>query len=93
MAPTTKTRRIEIRVSEDERALEEAAASARGETLSEFVRSAARAEAQRVLEERTRFVIDGEDVAARFLAALDEDTRHEAGLRRLVEKPSVIAPE
>lgn len=92
MPPTAKTRRIEIRISEEERALEAAAASAWGLTLSEFVRRAARAEAQRVLEERTRFVAD-DDIATRFLAALDDDARHEAGLRRLVDKPSVIAAE
>lgn len=92
MTPATKTRRIEIRVSEEERALGEAAASVRGETLSEFVRRAARSEARRVLEERTRFVVD-DQTATRFLAALDDDERHEAGLRRLVQKPSVIASE
>jgi uncharacterized protein (DUF1778 family) len=86
----TKNRRIEIRVTDEERALEEAAASAQGLSLSEFVRGAARAEAERVLEERTRIVVD-DDTARRFLEALDQDGRHEPGLRRLLEKPSVIA--
>ena len=92
MASLTKNRRIEIRVTDQERALEEAAASVRGETLSEFVRRAARVEAERVLEERTRYVVNDE-TARRFLEALEQDGRHEAGLRRLVDKPSVIAPE
>ena len=35
-----RTSRIEIRVTEEERELEQAAASAQGETLSEFVRRA-----------------------------------------------------
>ena len=90
MASLTKNRRIEIRVTDHERALEEAAASALGETLSEFVRRVARTEAQRVLEERSGYVVDDE-AARRFLEALDQDGRHEPGLRRLVEKPSVIA--
>ena len=37
----TKTRRIEIRITEEEHSLEQAAATANGETLSEFVRQAA----------------------------------------------------
>ena len=63
----SRTRRIEIRVTEDERALEEAAASAQGETLSEFVRRAALREAEQVLLERTSFAVD-DDAARRFLA-------------------------
>lgn len=86
----TRSRRIEIRVTEDERALEEAAASAQGETLSEFVRRAARREAEHVLTERTRYVID-EDAAARFLDALEHPSADvESGLRRLFERPSVL---
>jgi uncharacterized protein (DUF1778 family) len=46
MAATTKTRRIEIRITEEERDLEQAAA-ANGDSLSEFVRRAARREAER----------------------------------------------
>jgi uncharacterized protein (DUF1778 family) len=89
----TRTRRIEIRVSEEERALEEAAATAHGETLSEFVRRAARTEAERVLAERTRFVVD-DDAARRFLEALERPTSDaERGLRRLLDKPSVLADE
>jgi uncharacterized protein (DUF1778 family) len=42
--------------------------------------------------ERARLVVHVEK-ATRFLAALDDDAPHEAGLRRLVAKPSVIAPE
>lgn len=92
MAPgtTTKTRRIEIRITEEERDLEQAAAAANGETLSEFVRRAARREAERALAERTRYLLD-EEAARRFLAALEQpspDTQR--GLRRLTAKPSVL---
>jgi uncharacterized protein (DUF1778 family) len=92
MAPktTTKTRRIEIRITEDERSLEQAAATANGETLSEFVRQAARREAERTLAERTRYVVDDE-AAQRFLAALEQPSPEAARkLRRLIEKPSVL---
>ncbi len=86
----TKTRRIEIRITEEERSLELAAATASGETLSEFVRRAARREAQRTLAERTRYVLD-DKAARRFLAALEKPSSEaERGLRRLVEKPSVL---
>ena len=86
----TKTRRIEIRITEEERSLEQAAATANGETLSEFVRQAARREAERTLAERTRYVVDDE-AAQRFLAALEQPSANAARkLRRLIEKPSVL---
>ena len=90
MATTTKTRRIEIRITEEERDLEQAAAAANGESLSEFVRRAARREAERTLAERTRYLVDDE-AAQRFLAALEKPSpTAEEGLRRLVAKPSVL---
>ncbi len=89
-SPTTKTRRIEIRITEEERSLEQAAATVNGETLSEFVRRAARHEAERTLAERTRYVVD-DDEAQRFLTALElPSPAAEEGLRRLIEKPSVL---
>jgi uncharacterized protein (DUF1778 family) len=83
----SRAHRIEIRVTEAERALGEAAASATGETLSEFVRRAARSEAEAVLAERTSYVVD-DDAAARFLAALDSPSAAiEQRLRRLLAPP------
>jgi len=88
-----RTSRIEIRVTEEERELEQAAASAQGETLSELVRRAARREAERVLAERTRYVVD-DDAAKRFLDGLERPfASMEHGLRGLVDKPSVLADE
>lgn len=87
---TTKTRRIEIRITEEERSLEQAAATANGETLSEFVRQAARREAERTLAERTRYLVDDE-AAQRFLTALEQPSPNaKLKLRRLIEKPSVL---
>jgi uncharacterized protein (DUF1778 family) len=87
---TTKTRRIEIRITDEERSLEQAAATANGETLSEFIRRAARREAERTLAERTRYIVDDE-AAQRFLAALEQPSPDaERGLRRLTERPSVL---
>jgi uncharacterized protein (DUF1778 family) len=84
-----KTRRIEIRITEEERDLEQAAAVS-DETLSGFVRRAARCEAERTLAERTRYVLDGE-AAQPFLSALERPSPDSARrLRRLVEKQSVL---
>lgn len=88
-----RTSRIEIRVTEEERGLEHAAASQQGETLSEFVRRAARREAERVLAERTRYAVD-DDAAERFLDGLERPPASmERGLRGLVDKPNVLAGE
>lgn len=87
---TTKTRRIEIRITEEERNLELAAATLTGETLSEFVRQAARREAERTLAERTRYIVD-DHAAQRFLTALEQPSPDaEQGLRRLMAKPSIL---
>jgi uncharacterized protein (DUF1778 family) len=87
---TTKTRRIEIRITDEERNLEQAAASANGETLSEFVRRAAHREAERTLAERTRYLVD-DDAAQRFLNALERPSSEaERGVHRLIEKPSLL---
>jgi uncharacterized protein (DUF1778 family) len=87
----TKTSRLDIRITEAERGLEQAAAAVHGETLSEFVRRAARTEAERTLAERSRYVV-GDDAAQRFLAALETPSPDvERGLRRLVEKPNALA--
>lgn len=86
----TKTRRIEIRITEEERSLEQAAATMHGETLSGFVRRAARSAAERTLTERTRYTVD-DKTAQRFLVALERSSpAAERGLRRLAEKPSVL---
>jgi uncharacterized protein (DUF1778 family) len=85
-----KTRRVEIRITEEERSLEQTAAALHGESLSQFVRRAARSEAERTLAERTRYVLE-HDAAERFLAALERPSTHaERGLRRLLEQPSVL---
>ncbi len=91
MASTAKTRRIEIRVTDEEHSLEEAAATALGVTLSEFFRRAARESAEEVLAERSRIVLNDEE-AARFLDALEHPERFDAGLSWLADRPSVLPP-
>lgn len=87
MEPTIspKTRRIEVRLSDEERQLNAAAASALGESLSDFFRRAAQARAQEVLADQ-RMIALSEVEATRFLEALerpDEGTvARLEGLRR-----------
>jgi uncharacterized protein (DUF1778 family) len=71
-----RTQRLELRLTDDERQLDSAAATAVGETLSDFFRRAATARAQEVLADQQRITLD-HDEAARFLDALetvDRDT-------------------
>ncbi|HEX3693400.1 MAG TPA: DUF1778 domain-containing protein [Solirubrobacteraceae bacterium] len=71
-----RTQRLELRLTDDERELDGAAASAVGETLSDFFRRAASARAQEILVDRQQIMLSDEE-AARFLDALDavdEDT-------------------
>jgi uncharacterized protein (DUF1778 family) len=72
MEPTAspKTRRIEVRLSDEERQLDVAAASALGESLSDFFRRAAQARAQEVLADQ-RTISLSEAEATRFLEALE----------------------
>ncbi len=73
MEPTTtpKTRRIEVRLSDEERELDAAAASALGESLSDFFRRAAQARAQEVLADQ-RAIALSEAESVRFLEALEQ---------------------
>lgn len=71
-----RTQRLELRLTDGERQLDSAAATALGETLSDFFRRAASARAQEVLTDQQQIALD-EDEAARFLDALenvDQDT-------------------
>lgn len=86
MAVTTKARRIEVRISDEERQLEEAAAAALGISLSEFVRQAARGRAHEVLREHGQITLDNE-TARGFLAALDADAPPPPEMRELLERP------
>jgi uncharacterized protein (DUF1778 family) len=71
-----RTQRIELRLTDEERQIDCAAASAVGETLSDFFRRAARARAQEVLADQQKLALSA-DEAVRFLDALesvDQDT-------------------
>jgi uncharacterized protein (DUF1778 family) len=73
-------------MSDDDRRLQEAAASELGQSLSEFIRQSALGRAEEILREHGRVVLD-DDAATRFLAALDEDTPPPAALVELFARP------
>jgi uncharacterized protein (DUF1778 family) len=70
-----RTQRLELRLTDEERQLDGAAATAVGETLSDFFRRAAHMRAQEVLTDQQQIALSDIE-AARFLDALetvDED--------------------
>lgn len=81
-----RTQRLELRLTDDERQLDSAAATAVGETLSDFFRHAATSRAQEVLADQQRIALD-QDEAARFLDALETvDLDAVARLRELRDR-------
>lgn len=77
-----RTRRLELRLTDDERQLDSAAAMAVGETLSDFFRRAASARPE-ILADQQQIMLS-EDEAVRFLDALDTvDQNTVARLREL----------
>ena len=81
-----RTQRLEVRLTEEERSLDVAAASAVGETLSDFFRRAARTRAEEVLADQRDLVLTEEEVA-RFLDALESpDADSVARLRELRDR-------
>jgi uncharacterized protein (DUF1778 family) len=81
-----RSQRLELRLTDDERQLDSAAATAVGETLSDFFRRAATARAQDVLADQQQIILS-EDEAQRFLDALDEvDEETVRRLRELRER-------
>jgi len=77
-----RTQRLELRLTDEERDLDSAAASAVGETLSDFFRRAATARAAEVLADQKKIALTDEE-AARFLDALE--TVDETTVARLRE--------
>ncbi len=90
MAKVTRaTDRWEFRVAADADAFVRRAADASNRTLTDFVVEAAVVEADRVLGDRTRFVLEEEDWA-RFVDVLDRAPQENPGLAKLFSKPSVF---
>jgi uncharacterized protein (DUF1778 family) len=78
-----RTQRLQLRLTDEERDLDAAAASAVGETLSDFFRRAATVRAAEVLADQRKIALTDEE-AARFLDALETvDQTTVARLREL----------
>ena len=91
---TTRTRseRLEVRTTKDERSLIDRAAAEQGTDLTEFVVSNLTVAAQRVLADRSEFTLDAEAADA-WEAVNRRRPRELPGLRRLMERPSPFASE
>lgn len=82
-----KDQRIEFRTSVSDRDLFARAAEATGVPLSTFANDELRIAAQRVLADRTRFVLDSQSQRA-WDEIMDRPAREVEGLRELLGRPS-----
>lgn len=80
---STKSARLEVRLTPEERELFAQAAEAGGQTLSEFIAVSGREQAERVLAERTQFSLGGADWEA-FMRELDRPPSENERLARLL---------
>lgn len=84
--------RWDFRVASETDQLVRQAAEASDRTLTDFVVDAAVVEAERVLADRTRFVLDAERWNL-FVELLDRPPQDKPGLEKLFSKPSVFTTE
>lgn len=82
----TKTRRVNLRVAERDDELFRCAAGVAEESLSEFLVGSGRERAERLLADRTRFVLSEEQWVA-FTAALERPARVNPELVALFGRP------
>ncbi len=85
-----KTSRIELRATEDDRALLDRAATALGTDRSSFLLTQGRLAAQRVLADRQHFQLDA-DAQQEWERINRRAARSLPGLTRLLERPSPFA--
>jgi uncharacterized protein (DUF1778 family) len=85
----TKSERLAVRISPEQRLLLVEASRTQERTVTEFVLSAATRAAEDVLADRRQFVL-GEPEWTAFRAALDRPPRELPRLRRLLTTPSVL---
>ena len=84
---TTKTQRLELRLTEEQNSLIRAAAAYESRSISDFVLSAATLEAQRRLADQRIFFMNDEQYA-RFEEILQAPPSEDPKLRKLFERPS-----
>jgi uncharacterized protein (DUF1778 family) len=89
---TTKSARLDLRVSPEQKHLFEEAAVVTEQTMTEFVLESAEVAARAVLADRTRFVLAPEQWAE-FSAAIDRAPRALPRLAAFLSAPSVLEQE
>ena len=88
----TKSERIGLRATPEQRSLLEAASRAEGRSVTDFVLDHATRAAEDVLADRRVFTLD-EDRWAQFATLLDRPAEEVPGLRDLMRRPSVLDDE
>ena len=89
MISSTRSEKIDLRVSAENKHILQTAASVARRSLSEFVLESAMERAQETLPNRQAFGLDAERWEA-FLTALDAPVRSMPRLSRLLGEPSVF---
>jgi uncharacterized protein (DUF1778 family) len=84
-----RTRRLNLRTSEQQEDLMWRGAQQRGESLTDFIIRSACSEAEQALADQRRVSLNAEQWNA-FVAALDRPVQPRPRLRRLVTEPSVL---
>jgi len=82
---TTKTARVHLRIASEDKELFERAGSLHEETLTEFLVESGRERAERLLADRTQFVLSDADWRA-FTEALDRPAQARPELARLFSR-------
>jgi uncharacterized protein (DUF1778 family) len=88
-ASTTRSEKLDLRLTSEAKRTLHAAAAAFGRSVSEFVLESALARAAETLPDRQRFVLEGKRWRA-YVAALDAPPRPLPRLKRLLRKRSVF---
>lgn len=84
---TAKTRRLDLRLTEEQDALIRRAAEQDARSISDFILSTVTMEAQRRLADQRLFILNEED-HARFEEILEASPTDDPKLRKLFDRPS-----
>lgn len=88
MASAIRSRRLDVRVTDEQDALIREAAAAAGQTVTAFLLTAAEERARAILDERRHLVMSDRAFAA-FAAALDARGEHVPALQDLFALPRI----
>jgi uncharacterized protein (DUF1778 family) len=86
---TTRTEKLDLRLTPDAKRILAAAAAAERRSISEFVLDSALGRAEERLADRRTFLLDAEKWEA-FVTALDAPTRDLPNMRKLLAEPGIF---